>query len=395
MSGIKNHITSFSKVLATQRGRNLVAAEINKFSYLKAYTGKVDENLAWKALEQAVGWLLHNQSCMADGGFGTYYLGSGWTSSYPETTGYIIPTLLRYAAKTNHEDARKSAKKALDWLLEIQKPEGGWQSGYVHQNRPAVVFNTGQVIRGMLAGHTVFKEGEYLNAANRAADWLVSIQNKDGSFNKHVYLDVARVYDSYVVAPVLQLNKVSANEAYVEMARKNLDWIIHQKQKANGWFIDCDNTIHKNQKPIIHTIAYTIDGILDAGLLLSDSKYIAAAKKPADRLRDKFLKNGKLRGRYNWHWRGSEPFITTGGAQLAIIWYKLYRHTQEELYHVAYTRMNSQLIAIQQRAVHETLDTRGALFGSFPFWGRYEAFGCPNWATKYFADSLMNQAGYP
>ena len=395
MSSVKTHITSFSKILASQSGRSLVTAEVNKLTYLKSYADKVDEKVRWKALEQIIAWFLHNQSNMKDAGFGSYYLHTGWSSSYPETTGYIIPTLLRYAAKNDYEPARVSAQNALDWLLEIQKPEGGWQSGYIHQNKPAVVFNTGQVIRGMLAGYSTFHNKEYLTAATRAANWLVSIQAANGSFNKHVYLDAARVYDSYVVAPVLQLNKVGANEAYVEMARKNLDWIVNQKQKANGWFEDCDNTIHKNQKPIIHTIAYTIDGLLDAGLILGDSKYLAAAKKPADRLRDKFLKNGKLSGRYNWHWRGSEPFITTGGAQLAIIWQKLYRHTHEELYHVAYTKMNAQLVAIQQRTVHETPDTRGAIFGSFPLWGRYEAFACPNWATKYLADSLMNEAGYP
>jgi len=395
MSGIKNHFGSLTKALATQGGRNLVRAEVNKIAYLKAYAEKVDDNLRWKALEQAIAWFLHNQKQMADDGFGSFYLSTGWTSSYPETTGYIVPTLLRYATKTENEAARESAKKALDWLVKIQKPEGGWQGGYVHQNRPAVVFNTGQIVRGMLAGYATFHDSAYLAAAVRAADWLVDIQAENGSFTKNVYLDVARVYDSYVVAPVLQLHKVSPNEAYVAMARKNLDWIIKQKQRANGRFEDCDNTIHKNQKPIIHTLAYTIDGLLDAGLLLDDPKYISAAKKPADRLRDKFLKNRKLSGRYNWHWRGSEPFITTGGAQLAIIWYKLYRHTNEELYHLAYTKMNAQLVAMQQRPVHESADTRGALFGSFPLWGRYEAFACPNWATKYLADSLMNEAGYP
>jgi hypothetical protein len=395
MSGIKNHFGSLTKALATQGGRNLVSAEVNKIAYLKAYAEKVDDNLRWKALEQAIAWFLHNQKQMADDGFGSFYLSTGWTSSYPETTGYIVPTLLRYATKTENEAARESAKKALDWLVKIQKPEGGWQGGYVHQNRPAVVFNTGQIIRGMLAGHAAFQNPLYLEAAKRAADWLVQVQSADGSFTKNVYLDVARVYDSYVVAPVLQLNKISPNEAYVAMARKNLDWIIKQKQRANGWFEDCDNTIHKNQKPIIHTLAYTIDGLLDSGLLLKEPKYISAAKKPADRLRDKFLKNGKLSGRYNWHWRGSEPFITTGGAQLAIIWYKLYRHTNEELYQLAYTKMNAHLVAMQQRPVHESADTRGALFGSFPLWGRYEAFACPNWATKYLADSLMNEAGYP
>jgi hypothetical protein len=47
------------------------------------------------------------------------------------------------------------------------------------------------------------------------------------------------------------------------------------------------------------------------------------------------------------------------------------------------------LAFIQDRQVNESSDTLGALPGSYPVWGRYEPFGFPNWATKFFADSLL------
>ena len=34
-------------------------------------------------------------------------------------------------------------------------------------------------------------------------------------------------------------------------------------------------------------------------------------------------------------------------------------------------------------------DLRGSLPGSFPIYGRYAPLACPNWATKFLADSLM------
>src|ERR1051325_3201153 len=46
------------------------------------------------ALDQAVTWLLHAQNSMKDDGFGSYHITDKWTSSYVETSGYIIPTLL-------------------------------------------------------------------------------------------------------------------------------------------------------------------------------------------------------------------------------------------------------------------------------------------------------------
>ena len=33
----------------------------------------------------------------------------------------------------------------------------------------------------------------------------------------------------------------------------------------------------------------------------------------------------------------------------------------------------------------------GGVAGSYPIWGRYSRFEYPNWAAKFFADSLMMQ----
>ena len=383
---------SLTQLLSDRSNRKLLFSEINKRTYLKSYVKKVDASTKWKALREAISWLKNSQDAMVDDGFGTYYLLDGWTSSYPETSGYIVPTLLKFTNFEGDIDVQERARLALNWLIEIQKSSGGWQSGYVHQNRDEIVFNTGQVIRGMIAGFEHFQDEKYLQSAIKAADWLVNNQSESGAFEKHVYMNVPRVYDSYVVAPVLELNQHTNKSEYVEMARKNIDWILREKQLTNGWFKDCDNTTKHNDRPIIHTIAYTIDGILDCGLFLKDEKYISAATVPAKKLAELFLKLGILNGRYDEQWNGSEDFITTGGAQLAIIWSKLYKHTKEGFWLNAFVKMNDLLAAIHQRYVLEKAETKGALFGSFPFWGRYERFACPNWATKYFADSLMIEA---
>ena len=70
-------------------------------------------------------------------GCGTYYFNSGWTSDYPETTGYIIPSLLRYAAYNKaqwSEEAVNAALKAGEWLLTVQHDDCGWPGGCVEQN---------------------------------------------------------------------------------------------------------------------------------------------------------------------------------------------------------------------------------------------------------------------
>jgi len=391
INSVVKYLGNFRSLSSDKAGRKLLKNEINKVSNLKDHLGKVDETSLLKALRELASWFKHNQSVMEDKGFGTFYFESGWTSSYPETTGYIVPTLLEYSQFDNKDEFESIVKDALEWLVSIQKPSGGWQSGYVHQNGDEIVFNTGQVLRGLTAGFNHFKEKKYLDCAIKACEWLVSIQNENGSFDKNVYLDRVRVYDSYVVAPMLEVYNLSKIESFKTCAVKNIEWIIREKQLDNGWFQDCDNTIHKNDKPILHTISYTIDGILDCGIYLNNSDFIEAATIPADVLLNKFHKEGGLSGRFDKDWNGSEQLITTGCAQISIIWEKLFTLTGDKKYQQGFQNMNKLLVAIHQRDTPETEDTRGAIFGSFPLWGRYESFGCPNWASKYMMDSLLFQ----
>jgi hypothetical protein len=341
------------------------------------------------SLKDATAWLLRAQEVQPDAGFGSFHLINGWSSSYPETSGYIIPTLLNFAVLNGDENIKARLKKSADWLIEIQKPSGGWQGGRVQENKTEIVFNTAQIIRGMLAMYQEFREEKYLKSAEKAGDWLCEIQHDGGYWKKFALMEKPRVYDSYVDAPLLELWKTSKKEKYKIHALKNLDWIVDHKQEPNGWFEDCDNTVKRNAKPILHTISYTIDGLLDSGILLDDLKYIEAAILPANVLLEKFNKNHYLNGRFDRQWNGSEYMLTTGCAQIAIIWLKLAQLKNDKNYFIAAQDMNNLLVYIQNRKGCDSKDTRGAMPGSFPVWGRYEPFAFPNWACKYFCDSLL------
>src|SRR5262249_32341461 len=76
-----------------------------------------------RAIDEGVAWLGRAQdySASADGGVARHYsLITGWGASYPETTGYIIPTMLAYARLRGDEAAHWRAKRMLDWLVSIQ-----------------------------------------------------------------------------------------------------------------------------------------------------------------------------------------------------------------------------------------------------------------------------------
>ena len=342
------------------------------------------------ALARAVAYLLQAQRSLPDEGMGSFHLVNGWSASYPETTGYILPTLLQYAERNKDGNIRKSVLRAADWLLEIQKPSGGWQGGRVNEDRPEIVFNTAQIIRGLVAVSKLNEGEKYLDAAARAGDWLCSVQDATGPWTQHALMNRERVYDSYVDYPLLMLFRATGVEKYRHHAMKNLDWIVDNKQHENGWFEDCDNTIKHNDRPILHTIAYTIDGLLDSGIFLNERKYVDAAKKAAEVLRLKFERDGYLHGRYDREWNGSENMILTGCAQMSIVWLKMAHYSGNNNYAATATKMNSLLVNLQNRGFSkESPDTAGAITGSYPLWGRYEPFAFPNWGTKYLADALM------
>jgi hypothetical protein len=75
---------------------------------------------------------------------------------------------------------------------------------------------------------------------------------------------------------------------------------------------------------------------------------------------------------------------------LAIVLYRLYEATGEVKYLDAADKLVDFLKGLQ------IIDSsnpalNGAIAGSYPIIGSYMTTGYPNWATKYFLDSLMLQ----
>lgn len=386
---LKRYAINFTRIIFSRDIHHLIN-DFSSFYFSRRFIGNefsIDEKK--QCLHDAIGWL-EKAINPVDGGFRTWYYQSGWTTSYPETSGYIIPTLLVYAENYNRNDLIKRCIQTADWLINIQKPSGGWQSGYIHENKKEVVFNTGQVIRGLYAVYKKTGYNKYLDACIKACDWLSGIQEEDGSWQRFAFMQEKRVYESYVDHPLLLIAQETGNQRFELSARKNLEWILTQ-QASTGWFRNCDNTIKHNDRPILHTIAYTLDGLIQCGILLNEQKYIQSAKLAADKLLDIFLSKGWLHGRWDSQWRGSQAMICTGEAQMALVWKLLYDYTGEEKYMHAVRKTNNQLCYIQKHHTDSSHPAQGGMPGSFPLWGRYEPFGFPNWATKYFADSLMEE----
>jgi hypothetical protein len=385
IQSLTSYIHFFASSFLNPSTRKFILNEYKRFGQLPHAEEFFDRR---KGLEAAINWLLLAQKQMKiSKGIGSYHLINGWGSPYPETTGYIIPTLIDYGIKYNHKESLQAAVETADWLLKIQRKSGGWQGMRVADNKKEVVFNTAQVIRGLVRVYQYTQDHKYLDPMKKACQWLCDIQYHRGYWDQFAFPSPSRAFDTYVDVPLLMAFEIIGDEKYKRTSNLNLNWVIYRQQNKNGWFTKCDNTNH-DRNPCLHAIAYTIDGLIDGGAYFGYEKYIDAAKKAADMLLTQFHKDKYLYNRYNKNWEGSGYMNTSACAQMAIIWMKFYQLTEEEHYLNASRQVNNWLLYIQNRKI-ELPDIKGALPGSFPLWGRYEKFAFPNWATKFLADSLM------
>jgi uncharacterized protein YyaL (SSP411 family) len=133
-------------------------------------------------LSEVISWLQRAQDVTRDGGIsGRYDLGRGWTSSYPETTGYIVPTLLKLAVVTKDHTFVDRAERCVRFLLSTQLQSGAFPGGEIAENRTKPSpFNSAQIVHGLLAWYRHAGDERALQTAIRAAEWLVSVQDPDG-----------------------------------------------------------------------------------------------------------------------------------------------------------------------------------------------------------------------
>lgn len=345
----------------------------------------------------AVDWLLQAQDATADDGVSYGYFPcadeKGWGVSYPETTGYIIPSLLAYAERFADDNVYERALRMARWEASVQMPSGAVQGGRLcpPEKQTPAVFNTGMVLDGWSAAYRASGEALFLEAARRAADYLMDDLGPDGYFKTNgqfVTTERIKTYNCLCAWAMYRFGEDVQNDWYQRAAIRIIQGAVRQQQ-ANGWF--ANNCLTRAEAPLLHTIGYTLQGILEVGILTGHKEFVEAVQRGTDPIITRMPPNGFLRGRFYADWQPAVfSSCLTGSAQLAVVCYRLYEHLGAPVYRRAADRIVNYLKGLQ------LLDARnnalnGALAGSFPLFGGYMMGGYPNWATKYFLDALMLQ----
>ena len=345
----------------------------------------------------AVDWILRAHEATGDGGVSLGYFpcdeADGWRASYPETTGYIISSLLEFSERVGDERVREAAVRMARWETEIQMPSGAVQGGPVcpPDRQTPCAFNTGMVLDGWNSAFRTTGEAALFHAARRAADWLVSDLTEEGYFRTNgqfITPGKIKTYNCLCAWAMYRFGEDARDARYQAAALHVVEAALRQQQ-PNGWF--ANNCLARPEAPLLHTIGYTLQGIFEVGLLAKREDLVRAVQRSVEPLLSRVSHKGFVHGCFYPDWEPATfSSCLTGSAQLAVLCSRLYEHTLSQSYLAAADRIVDYLKALQ------LLDSpnpclNGALAGSFPLCGEYMPVAYPNWATKYFLDSLLLQ----
>jgi hypothetical protein len=341
----------------------------------------------------AAAWLARAQDASNDGGVsGRYSVKSGWTSSYPETTGYIIPTFLSLSRMLGSE-YHDRARRCVEFLKPLQLPDGAFPAGELHENRARPsVFNSAQILHGLVAWHAETGDLSAAASASRTAAWLTSRLDADGAWRTDIYNGLVTTYTAHASCWLAEAGLHFGVEDWTRAAERHLDWVLSHVDSSTGW-IDLTGfgeEDHRMRRSVTHTLAYTLWGILDLSESLDRPDGVAVARRAAEQVARRLELSGTLAGELNSQWKASRSDYSclTGNAQMALIWFRLARMNWDA------RLINAGIKALDLVKAAQPMDSsdpgiRGGIPGSSPAWGDYIYMALPNWAAKFFIDAML------
>lgn len=347
--------------------------------------------------EAALAWLCRAQDATPDDGFSHSYrlagntrrASKGWLPSYPEVTGYIIPTLYAAAALLGKRELAERAERAARWEIEIQLPSGAVMAGPLGRPVSPAIFNTGQVIFGWLSACRATGDGDFADAALRAGNFLVESLDEDGHWrrNQSPLVQPGRaLYNARTAWALAEAGLLLDEPNFTDAARRALR-AIAREQHPSGWLPHCCLSDH--ERPLLHTVAYAARGLLEGGRLLEDDHLVSRAISAAEPLLERVQENGWMAGRFAADWSpAAEWSCLTGQAQMASVWMRLAAITSDQSWLAPVPRVLHFLKTTQNRTSRNP-GLRGGVKGSAPLTGEYGRLSVLSWATKFFVDALL------
>ena len=314
-----------------------------------------------------------------------------WQDSYPEVTGYIISTLIKLS-KINKTIDKKFVKNLVDWLISIQNTDGSYKGGVVSSKDIACIFDTGQIIRGLFDFYLIDNNNSnILDVVMKASNWMLSMEFKKQGFflegNSMSLKSGPRSFNIYAVDTLVRVGQLTKDSRFTNLGNRVADYTISQIEN-NYWVKNCE--LNKNF-PNTHTLGYTIEGLYNLGVNLQNKKYIDISFKILKKLFERIHKNGYLNSTFDSNWNEIDGYsCLTGSAQIGNMLINLYRHSGERIYLDRSIKVFKYIQNRQNSVFEDFFGGKGSITGSWPINGNYCAYQSISWANKFLLDFCIN-----
>ena len=263
--------------------------------------------------------------------------------AYPEVTGYFIPTLLDWGM-------RERASQYVAWLLSIQNKDGSWSDP---KGQSPYVFDTGQVLKGLLAYCRYRPDDQLKRAILAGCDWVVSRQQDSGRIvtpDQGAWGNMVREnVHLYVLSALVDAGKIFGVSSYGAAAEKALQFYTAQ-----------DDCFAFNQ--LSHFHAYVCEAFADLGRADLALRALAPVIKLIDA--------GEEVPAY-----ADKSFeCPTALFQLACAFYKIGQGAYGD-------KLFDQAIVLQNKS--------GGFYGSYGVGADYFPHEEISWPVKYLLDALL------
>ena len=308
-----------------------------------------------------------------------YDLLSGWSGPYPETTGYLLPTLWNVGME-------KEAHSCAQWLLSLQQEDGSFPGGVgKEKHRPPLVFDTGMILLGLIKMLRYTNDQKYREAIEKCSVWLLAQMGEDGVFSAHTYVKFySPSYHTRVLWALLEMKQMLTDKAFQTLKQSFSAYQakIQAKHAVLHW------GFRPNEAALTHTIAYTYRGLLESEQLLDEEGHVLrVVEKVLKKLYQLKIEKGKLASSFDLEWNGSYGFrCLVGEVQLACLAFRVYQINHQIFFRV----IAEQFLAAVTKAIWKWPSfAKGGISGAQPIWGAYQRFRWINWGAKFYLDACV------
>ena len=348
--------------------------------------------------KEALDWLERAHTAVGGKGVSVgYFAGRGWLGPYPEVSGYLLCTLrvLADAEKTvgsgTAQKAEAIAKTITRWLAdELYEKGHGYRSFNAGRSSAELVFDTGQILHGLVSMAAWKPETCASEKIGAIADWLCQQMDPDGGWTRGTFWGgQAEAYYLRVTWALSRAGRLLNDRRLLDRARLNFHYFL-KHSSTDHWDGFLSRGIREPYLAILHFLAYTAQAAVECGAAFESDGMTRLAERMLDWLADWHMKPGGLPGRID---RGGKPDRSfrclTGEFQTAISFYRYAMLSSKRGYQVTADEILERALEGSAFSAGTPPVRRGGVWGSEPIYGSYQPWTQISWGAKFLIDAVL------